>query len=161
MTKKAKRPALLQRKVGDIVAVEIEPGLFCYVRKYAFGHGVLPFFSKGGVLPRDDLPSIRPEVFLDIWVYDDDSTGMQLVGSFPFDSEEESWGEPAYEPPDLIESCFRIHGVFHGVASIIKPVNEEQTVGMRLLRRYQPADFGDVLKERRAAWRTIDLSSGN
>jgi hypothetical protein len=157
MTRRTNSSDLFRRATGDVVAVEIEPEVFCYVRKYAFGHGILPFFSRGGVLPPDSLPTIKPDLFFDIWVYRDDPTFTHFVGSFPFDRTEESWDPPAYEPPDAIELCFKIHGVFNGVASIIKPATDEQVAGMRVLKRYQPAQFGAYLEKYRPAWPTITL----
>ena len=154
-TARKKSPALLGKKVGDVVAVALDEDVFCYVRKFAFGHGILPFFSKAAVLSADQLPTVKPEIFFDVWLYTNDPTPMQFVGSFPFKKAEESWGEPAFEPPDVIEPCFKIHGVFNGLASIIKPATEEQIVGMRVLKRYQPAQFGDFLAKYRAGWPTI------
>jgi hypothetical protein len=157
MTRRTNSSDLLRRATGDVVAVEIEPEVFCYVRKYAFGHGILPFFSSGGVLPLDRLPSITADLFFDVWVYRDDLIRTQFVGSFPFDRAEESWDPPAYEPPDAIEPCFKIHGVFNGVASIIKPAKEEQIAGMRVLKRYQPAQFSAFLAKYRSVWPTITV----
>ena len=155
MTALNKTPALIGKKVGDVVAVALDEGLFCYVRKFAFGYGILPFFSKSAVLSADQLPTVKSATFFDVWVYINDPTPMQFVGSFPFESAEESWGEPAFEPPDVIESCFKIHGVFNGLTSIIKPATEEQIAGMRVLKRYQPAQFGDFLAKYRSSWPTI------
>lgn len=138
-----------------MVAVAIEDGLFCYVRKFAFGHGILPFFSKAGVLRADQLPTLIPEKFFDVWVYANDPTPMEFVGSFPFERSEESWGEPAFEPPDVLAPCFKIHGVFNGLYSIIKPVKEEDTAGMRLHRNYQPAEFAAFLADKRLTWPSI------
>lgn len=137
--------------------MEIEPEVFCYVRKHLFGHGILSFFSRGGVLAADGLPTVKPDLFFDIWVYRDDPTHTRFVGNFPFESAEESWGLPAYEPPDVIEPCFKIHGVFNGASAIIKPATNEQITGMRLLTRYQPAEFGAFLAHKRAVWPTITL----
>lgn len=157
MTRRTNSSDLLRRATGDVVGVEIEPELFCYVRRYAFAHGILPFFSRGGVFPPDQLPAVTANVFFDVWVYRDDPTRAHFVGSFPFDRVEESWDPPAYEPPDVIEPCFKIHGVFNGLASIIKPATDEQVTGMRVLKRYQPAQFGAFLAKYRAVWPTITL----
>jgi hypothetical protein len=152
-------PALLKRKAGDVVAVAIGDDLFCYVRKYAFGHGVLPFVSQGGVLRVEQLPTTTSALFFDVWVYETDPTPMHFIGSFPFATAEESWGKPAFEPPDKIEPCFKIHGVFNGLFSIIKPVKEEETAGLRLLKNYQPLEFRAFLSDKRQAWPTISAHS--
>jgi hypothetical protein len=157
MTRRTNSSDLLRRATGDVVAVEIEPEVFCYVRKYAFAHGILAFFSRGGVLPPDRLPAVTADLFFDVWVYLYDPTRTHFVGSFPFDRAEESWDPPAYEPPDAIGQCFKIHGVFNGLASIIKPATEEQIAGMRVLERYRPAQFGAFLANYRAVWPTITL----
>jgi hypothetical protein len=136
------------------VAVAIDDGLFCYVRKFAFGYGILPFVSEA-VLDAEKLPTVKPALFFDVWVYENDPTPMHFIGNFPFASAGESWGEPAFLPPDAIEPCYTIHGVFNGLYSIIKPVTMDQTTGLRIFRRYQPSEFGVFLADRRNMWPTI------
>jgi len=155
-TARKRATASLGEKVGDVVAVALGEDRFCYISKFAFGHGILPFFSKAAVLSSDPLPTVIPEMFFDVWVYADDPTPMQFVGSFPFESDEESWGEPAFEPPDEIEPCFKIHDVFNSIASIIKPATEQQILGVRVLQRYQPGQFGDFLAKYLTTWPTIN-----
>jgi hypothetical protein len=62
---------------------------------------------------------------------------MVRVGHAPFAREEESWGCPAYYPPDPIEPCYKIHGVFNGSFSIIKPASEADVAGLDRFQRYQ------------------------
>ncbi len=145
-------PALLDAKVGDVTAISLPTGGFCYVRKYAFGYGVLPFLSR---TPRTDvsaLPTLDPAFFIHIWVYNYDTTPMAHVGHAPFAREEDSWGRPAYYPPDPIQPCYKIHGVFNGLFSIIKPVSEAEVAGMDQFKRYQPKDLPSVLFSRRPQW---------
>ena len=151
-----REPVLGRGDIGDVVAVEVEPGVFCYLRKYVFGHGVLPLLSKGGVLPLDALPTLKPSLFIDVWVCRGDPTPMALVGSTKFENPEESWGAAAFEPPDPVEPCFRIHGVFNGVFSILKPMKEEETAGLRRLRRFQPHEFKDFLRGKSVHWPVIE-----
>lgn len=154
-----KRLALSTNKVGDITAVSLGDDTYCYVRKYAFGHGVLPFLSKGLELDASKFPSLTPAFHMHIWVYNIDPTPMCHVAHVPFATEEESWGVPAYYPPDLIEDCYRIHGIFHGMSRIIKPVTEADVAGLEEFRRYQPPQFREHLFSRLPEWTYITGSS--
>lgn len=148
---KQKSP-LIKGEPGDIVAVEIGGGEFCYLRLYQFGRGVLPFLSRGPVTDVSVFPSLAPRFFIQTWVYDSDPTPMFCVGHVPFVSPEESYGQPMYYPPDVIEPCYKIHGVFNGLFSIIKPVTEKDVVGMERFQRYQPGELRSLLFSRHRDW---------
>jgi hypothetical protein len=151
-------PVLLNAKVGDIVAIALSTSGFCYVRKYVFGYGVLPFLSRTPRTDLSELPTLEPILFIHIWVYNYDTTPMVHVGHAPFDREEDSWGRPAYYPPDPIESCYKIHGVFNGLFAIIKPVSEAEIAGLDRFERYQPKDLPSVLFSRRPEWHWLPES---
>ena len=146
------RPALLEAKVGDVTAIALTTGGFCYVRKYAFGYGVLPFLSRTARTDVSALPTVEPDFFIHIWVYNYDTTPMVRVGHAPFAREEDSWGRPAYYPPDPIQACYRIHGVFNGLFSIITPATETEVAGLDRFERYEPKDLPSVLLSRRTQW---------
>lgn len=154
------RPALLEAKVGDVTAIGLTTGGFCYVRKYAFGYGVLPFLSRTAQPNVSALPTLEPAFFIHLWVYNYDTTPMVHVGHAPFVREEDSWGRPAYYPPDPIERCYKIHGVFNGLFSIIKPASEAEVTGLDRFERYQPRDLPSVLFSRRSQWNWLP-ESGN
>ncbi|QIF04175.1 hypothetical protein [Roseimicrobium sp. ORNL1] len=150
-----KRLALLTNKVGDITAVSLGDDTYCYVRKYRFGYGVLPFLSKGLELDASKFPSLTPAFHMHIWVYNIDPTPMYHVAHIPFTTEEESCGQPAYYPPGPIEDCYRIHNAL----GIIKPVTEADVAGLEMLVRYQPPQFREYLFSRRTEWTYITGSS--
>ena len=143
---------LVQGRPGDIVAVDIGDGEFCYLRLYKFGRGVLPFLSRGLIRDISAFPSLSPRFFTQTWVYDSDKTPTFYIGHQPFASEEESYGQPMYYPPDPIESYYRIHGVFNGLFSIIKPVAERDVAGMERFQRHQPAELRGLLFSRHKDW---------
>jgi hypothetical protein len=146
------RPALLNANVGDVVAIALATGGFCYIRKYAFGYGVLPFLSRTPRTAVSALPTLEPAFFIHVWLSNYDTTPMFHVGHAPFPRQDDSWGRPAYYPPDAIEPCYKIHGVFNGLFSIIKPVSEADVVGLDRFQRYQPADLSSVLFSRCPQW---------
>jgi hypothetical protein len=148
---KPKSP-LMAARPGDIVAVDVGDGVFCYLRIYQFGQGVLPFLSRGLVKQVSAFPSLAPRFFIQTWVYDSDPTPIFVVGHVPFASERESWGQPMYYPPDPIEPCFKIHGVFNGAFSIIKPVSKAEVAGLEVYERYQPAELRNLLFTRYKDW---------
>jgi hypothetical protein len=155
--KKAK-PALLTDKTGDVTAVSIGDGEFCYLRTYQFGHGVLPFLSRSIQRDPAQFPSLTPAFFMHVWVYRNDPTPMTHITNIPFASDEESWGPPMYYPPDPMQPCYKIHGIFNGAFSIIKPVSEADVRGLEEFRRYQPPELRDLLFSRRAVWDYIPAS---
>ena len=120
---------------GDILGIDIGEGVFCYLRVYRFGKGVLPFLSRGPVEQVSALPTLTPRFFIQTWVYNSDPTPIFVVGHVPFASDEESWGQPMYYPPDPIEPCFKIHGVFNGVFSIIASVSRKTKANMKQINR--------------------------
>jgi hypothetical protein len=152
---KQKSP-LVEGRPGDIVAVNIGDGEFCYLRLYQFGRGVLPFLSRGLVREISAFPSLSPIFFTQTWVYDSDTTPTFHVGHVPFVTEAESYGQPMYYPPDPIESCYKIHGVFNGLFSIIKPVAESEVAGMERFQRYQPGELRSLLFSRHKDWVYIE-----
>jgi len=143
---------LVEGRPGDIVAVDIGDGEFCYLRLYQFGRGVLPFLSRGLVQRISAFPSLSPRFFTQTWVYDSDATPTFHVGHVPFATEQESYGQPMYFPPDAIEACYKIHGVFNGLFGIIKPVTQTDIAGMEKFQRYQPAELRDLLFSRYKDW---------
>jgi hypothetical protein len=146
------RSPLVQGQPGDIIAVDIGQGEFCYLRLYQFGRGVLPFLSRGLVQEISTFPSLIPRFFTQTWVYDSDPTPTFHVGHVPFATEEESYGPPMYYPPDQIEPCYKIHGIFKGLFSIIKPVTEQDVAGMERFKRYQPGELRSLLLSRHKDW---------
>jgi hypothetical protein len=88
---KQKSP-LVEGRPGDIVAIDIGNGEFCYLRLYQFGRGVLPFLSRGLVREVATFPALSPRFFTQTWVYDSDTTPMFHVGHVPFATEAESYG---------------------------------------------------------------------
>lgn len=154
-----KRPALLTAKLGDITAVSLGNEVYCYLRTCRFGYGVLPFLSRGLELDVSKFPSLTPAFYMHVWVYNTDTTPMCHIAHVPFASEEESWGVPAYYPPDLMEDCFRIYGVFNGMERIIKPVTQADVAGLDEFRRYQPHEFLEHLFCRQPEWNYISGSS--
>jgi hypothetical protein len=152
------KPPLLESKPGDVIAVSLGEGDYCYLRRHSFGYGVLPFLSEGIQRDARKFPSLTPAFFVHLWVYATDETPMEFIGNIPFASDEESWGRPAYHPPDAIMGCYRIEGVFNGVYSIIKPVSERDVAGLDRFHRYQPAELRSVLSSRRQAWDYIEAS---
>jgi hypothetical protein len=154
----AHKLALLETRPGDITAISLGEGEYCYVRRYCFGYGVLPFLSEG--IQRDvrQFPSLTPAFFIHISMNATDETPMVHIANIPFTSDEESWGVPAYHPPDSIMGCYRIEGFFNGVHTIIKPVAERDVAGLDRFHRYQPAELRSVLSSRRPAWDYIEGS---
>jgi len=148
---KQKSP-LVKGRPGDIVAVDIGDGEFCYLRLYQFGRGVLPFLSRGLVREILAFPSLSPRFFTQTWVCDSDTTPTFLVGHVPFATAEDSYGQPMYYPPDPIESCYKIHGVFNGVFSIVKPATERDVAGLEKFQRHQPAELRSMLFSRHKNW---------
>ena len=152
------RSPLMAGEPGNLVAVDIGDGDFCYLRIYRFGKGVLPFLSRGLVTEVSALPSFSPRFFIQTWVYDSDPTPMFSLGHVPFATEEESWGQPMYFPPDPIEPCFKIHGIFNGLSSIIKPVSEAEVAGLERYQRYEPAELRSLLFSRHKDWAYLEKS---
>jgi hypothetical protein len=141
---------------GAVVAVQLESGLWCYVREYVLCHGFLPFFSTEP-LRAARLRALRATLFFDLWCYDSEETPMVLVGRFPFETEEESFGEPYYTAPDFIDSCYRIHEVCGGVYRMRKTRDQAEVSGIRLQRRYQPPEFGQFLAGKTSGWPIVRL----
>jgi hypothetical protein len=137
-----------------MVAVRLEGNLWCYVRMYVLCHGLLPFFSTN-LLSAERLPTLKADLFFDLWCDDSEKTPMVLVDSFPFQTEEESFGEPYYTAPDVIDSCYRIHEVRNGVYAMRKTFDRSEVAGIRLQRRYQPNEFQDLVADKRAVWPII------
>jgi len=146
-----KSPLVVGRP-GDVVAVDIGDGEFCYLRLNQFGRGVLPFLSRGLVRELSKFPSFSPRFFTQIWVYDSDTTPTFHIGHVPFATAEESYGQPMFYPPDPIESCYKIYGVFNGLCSIIKPVTESDVAGLERFHRYQPPELHGLLFSRHKDW---------
>ncbi len=90
-----------------------------------------------------------------------DPTPMNHIVNVMFATEEESWGPPAYYPPDEIEPCYKIHGIFNGSFSILKPVSESDVMGLEEFKRYQPAELRSLLFFRRVKWDYILESESN
>jgi hypothetical protein len=134
-----------------VVAVQLENQLWCYVREYTLSDGFLPFFSTES-LPADKLPSLKASLHFDLWCYDAEETPMVAVGIFPFESEEESYGEPCYTPPDLIEPVYTIHEIYVGLFRLRKTKDETQVSGMRLQKRYEPHEFSQLLRDKMGEW---------
>lgn len=81
---------------------------------------------------------------------------MVAIGSFPFESKEESYGEPYYTPPDVIDSHYRIHEVHAGICRMRKTRDEVEVAGMRLQKRYQPFEFSELLRNQMAEWPVLE-----
>ena len=156
--RKKPKPALLKGKVGDVTAVLLGDDEFCYLRRYRFGYAVLPFLSRAIERDASQFPSLTPAFFVHVWVYADDPTPMTHITNIPFGANEDSSGPPMYYPQDLIAPCYKIHGIFNGIFSIIKPVSEAEVRGLEEFHRYQPADLRDVLFSRRPVWDYIPAS---
>ncbi len=138
-------------KRGNVVAVQLENGLWCYVREYVLCYGFLPFLSKSP-LTADQLPTLQAPLYFDLWCYDTDKTPMMFIGKFPFTDEAESIGEPCYTAPDIIDNCYTIHEVSEGIARLRKTKDATAVSGMRLQRRYKPPEFGEFLQGKTSAW---------
>jgi hypothetical protein len=82
---------------------------------------------------------------------------MVLVGIFPFETEEESFGEPYYTAPDAIDSCYRIHEIHGGMYRMKKTRDQAEVSGMRLQRRYQPPEFGEFLAGKTGGWPVVGV----
>ena len=139
---------------GSVVAVEFQRGLWCYVRDYILSHGFLPFFSRVPLSP-DQLPSLRAGRHFDLWCYDAEEMPMLLIGRFPFDSPDEMQGEPYYNPPDAIDSRYRIHEAIGGVSCIRTTLDATEVASLRRQRRYQPHEFSELLADKLGVWPTI------
>lgn len=57
---------------------------------------------------------------------------MVLVGTFPFETEEEAAAEPYYTAPDVIDSCYTVHEVCGGMSLMRKTRDQREVAGMRL-----------------------------
>jgi len=77
---------------------------------------------------------------------------MVLVGTFPFEIEEESVGEPYYTGPDSIDDWYRIHEVRGGRYGMRKTRDKTEVSGIRLQRRYQPFEFAQFLDGKTSDW---------
>jgi hypothetical protein len=150
------KPVLLTDKVGDVTAVGLRPDCFCYLHKHLFGYGVLPFLSVAPATSIGDFPSAVPCQFVHIWVDADDKTPMVHVAHLPFEDPALAAGCPAYLPPDPIEPCFKVHGVFNGLFSIRKAVAEADIAGMDEFVRHRPVDLVGVLLLPGRNWQWID-----
>lgn len=139
---------------GAVVAVQLENGRWCYAREYVLCHGFLPFFSVEP-LAADRLPTLEAALFFDLWCYDSEETPMVFVGTFPFETEEESFGEPCYTAPDEIDCRYRIHEMVGGIAGMRKTTDEAEVAGMRLQRRYQPFEFSEFLSGKTEDWPVV------
>ena len=139
---------------GAVVAVEFQSGLWCYVREYALCHGFLPFFSTLP-LTADQLPTLKAGLYFDLWCYDSEPAPMTFVGRFPFEDEPESRGEPCYTAPDVMENCYTIHEIHHGLFRLRKTTDAKEISGMRLQRRYQPHEFDQLLRGKAGEWPII------
>ncbi len=140
---------------GSVIAVQFHEGLWCYVRRYFLCDGFLPFFSKSP-LTSNSLPTLRAERFFDLWCYDFEPTPMQFVGRFPFENKEESYGEPYYTPPDVIDNVYTIHEMRDGMPVMRKTKDPAEVKGMRRQRRYQPPEFHEVLADVLDVWPVVD-----
>lgn len=136
---------------GLVVAVQLDNQLWCYVRKYTLSHGFLPFFSTEP-LSADQLPTLKASLHFDLWCYDAEETPMIGIGTLPFESEEECYGEPCYTPPDLIEPVYTIHEMYVGCFRLRKTTDETQVSGMRRQKRYQPFEFSELLRDKMSEW---------
>jgi hypothetical protein len=95
---------------------------------------------------------LEPAFYIHLNVNPADETRAEHIVHIPFDSEEESRGQPAYHPPDAIMGCYRIEGIFNGQHTIIKPVSERDVAGLDRFHRYQPAELRSVLSSRVPSW---------
>jgi hypothetical protein len=139
---------------GGVVAVEIQPNLWCYVREFFLCYGFLPFFSERPLEP-GELPTLKAEFFFDLWCDPNESTPMEFIARFDFESQEESYGEPYFTAPDIIDNCYRIHEICDGLPRMRKTKDSDQVSGMRKQRRFQPHEFIDLLRDKLAEWPTI------
>jgi hypothetical protein len=145
----------VDEKRGGVTAVQFQEGLWCYVRQYVLCHGFLPFFSRIP-LSTESLPTLQAAMFFDLWCYDSDETPMVFIGRFPFDRDEESYGEPCYTAPDVIDACYKIHEMPQGAYLIRRTQDASEVTGMRLQRRYQPAEFHVLLAEKVGTWPILE-----
>jgi len=82
---------------------------------------------------------------------------MVFVGTFPFEAEEESFGESYYTAPDEIDCRYTIHEMVGGTAGMRKTIDESEVAGIRLQRRYQPSEFSEFLRGKTEGWPILDV----
>ena len=146
---------------GVVVAVQVRKNLWCYVRKYGLSAGFLPFFSKAPLAP-ERLPTLKAERHFDLWPCDFDGkpTPMQFVGHFPFETKEESYGEPHYDPPRSLggfgNECYYIHEVRDGMYGMRTTTDAAEVKGMRLHRNYRPHKLRELLSDVLDVWPVVD-----
>lgn len=135
---------------GLVVAVQLENQLWCYVREYTLSHGFLPFFSMEP-LPSDELPTLKAALHFDLWCYDVEETPMLAVGVFPFESAEESYGEPSYIT-SLVDTFYRIDEIHEGHYRMRTTKDLADVAGIRLKERYEPHQFSQLLRDKMGEW---------
>lgn len=82
---------------------------------------------------------------------------MVAIGSFPFESEEESYGEPCFTPPDIIDAVYSIHEMHAGRFRLRKTKDEREVSSMRLQKRYQPFEFSQLLRDKAVEWPVVGI----
>ncbi len=137
---------------GDITGVGLENDVFCYLRLYHYGHGVLPFLSRGRLSPLSQLPSLTPRFFVYVWLWSSDSTPLYKFGHIPFESEQEAWGMRAYSPPDKTDDCYKIMGIVNGTYKTVRTKSEQDIAGLELFQRHQLKDLQNLIFQRHKEW---------
>lgn len=134
-----------QAPVGAVFAVAIAPDQWGFVRFFrGRAMGILSIVGSTPTMPRIDWN--RHPVG---WVFFSfapkaDSTGAVSLGVVPFENESAEWPPPCFDPPDVIESCYRIHE--RGM--IRKPATAKDVEGMMQCRTVTPAQLAQFLRER-------------
>jgi hypothetical protein len=130
---------------GAVFAIAIAPDRWGFVRFFrGLSMGVLSLVGDAPVMP--DIDWSKPPIK---WIFFSfaprkDSTQAVALGVVSFENESAEWGPPCFDPPDVIESCYRIHE--RGM--IRKPATAKDVEGMMQCRTVTPTQLAQFLRDR-------------
>lgn len=140
-----KHHPMYQAPAGTVFAIAIAPAQWGFVRFYR-GRS-MAVLAVVGKTPR--MPSVDWQAPPVGWVFfsfapDGDGTQAVALGTVPFAGPGEEWGPPCFDPPDVMENCYRVHQE----GRLWKTQNPADVAGMNQCRTLKPAELAEFLRER-------------
>lgn len=140
-----KNHPLFQAPTGSVFAIALMPGQWGYIRFYrGRAIGVLSIIGNAPIMPNVDWnkPPICRVFFS--FAPKTDITEAIYLGIVPFENESAEWPPPCFDPPDVIENCYRIHkrGMIQKLASA------KDVQGMMQCQTVTPTQLAQFIRER-------------
>ncbi len=140
-----KHHPMWQASVGTVFAVAIADGRWGVVRFFrGRGIGVLDIFCDSPVMPKLDWQTQSAKWVFFCFAPDADLTEAVPLGVVPFANPDAEWPPPCFDPPDVIDNCYRIHA--RGFMTKTKAASDVS--GMVQCQTLTPAKLAEFLRER-------------